>query len=174
VLGPEDVFNAAATLLHYVEDAAVSFGIRLPNRRTLTTGGAVYDCEMVTISSTQVTLGLPSGNDGRLVPCGPSSWTLQAQIAIVRCAAERPQGLRGEGPPRASDLIRDAAMTSKDCAVLAEAVGRYADLTNDATLSLATGSTQGGLIATVATVAVPLWTHAPAVELSPAFDFSRQ
>lgn len=157
MLGTEDVYNAAAILLHYVDEAAISLGVRLPARRTVTSGGAVYDCEMVTVSPSLVVLGAPSNQDGRLVPCGPSMWAFTGDLAIVRKAAEHMTGARGTTPPSPAMLFKDSAQVSADAAVIVEAVNRYADVTRDASLSIAIGSPLGGLIATVGSITVPLW-----------------
>jgi hypothetical protein len=159
-LGPTDLYDSSTLLLRFIEEAAANQATALPERRVLASGGAVYDCEMVAVSVTQVLIGLPSAPEPALQSCGPASWSLQADLAIVRRAAEMPQGPRGEEPPLVEDLDRDAMSTSVDSAILVDAVSRYADVTRDATISLVIGSPQGGLLSTVASVSVPLWPEA--------------
>lgn len=158
LLGTDDVYNVAATLLHFVEVAACERSVQLPQRRVINAGGAVYDCELVSVSVAQLTLGLPSEGSSRLVPSGPSAWTVFGDVAIVRRAAEMPQGPQGTGMPRVQDILRDVAVLSQDSAIIADAVNMYAELARDSTLSINIAAPLGGLIATQGSYSLPVWT----------------
>ena len=156
-LGVSDVRDALDRTLASVEDAAVRLGVTLPARRYVTVGGAVYDCEQVSVSALSMTTGLVGGLANPMSDLGPCDpiWNMIVEIAVVRCAQERPDGPRGELPPRLEWVSADATAMSQDSSVLTEAVwAASADplLAGEPQVNLAFTQPQGGLVAVVATV----------------------
>lgn len=161
-LEPTSVTAALRTLLDRVVEAAVAAGIELPERRYVTTGGAVYDCAQVTVSSNSVSMGLagdpniPPGYG----PCAPG-WTSAFELAIIRPASEAPRGRRGTVAPDVSCIEADTERASADASVLVAAVEKSAGgATGEygvVPASIQFGEVAGGLTAVVLSVTLNLW-----------------
>lgn len=152
----EEINNAAAELEDYT----------VPERQYVTTGGAVYDCEQVTVSANQITIGLAgdNGSGGAMVNCD-SGWNVQLELAIVRSASEAPTGRRGDGAPTVECIERDAELSSSDVAMLTRAVGAVAgpnwEQFGVVPASIQLGEVQGGLLAAVLNVTLNIWSFEP-------------
>lgn len=158
MIDPPDVHTVATTLMGAIVQSAIDMSVPIPDRHVLSAGGAVYDCEMVSVTALGVTVGLPgSVGASSLVPCGPEAWSVQAEMAIIRDSCEVPQGPRGELPPSPAAIEGELVAASADVAVLIEASLKYAGSARAATSSISLGQTQGGMRAVVATISVPLW-----------------
>jgi hypothetical protein len=152
-----------------IESEAVALGTEIPDRRYVTTGGAVYDCEQVTVSANSITTGIAGATNDptqtNVGPCAPG-WTVAVELAIVRSAAEAPVGRRGNEPPSVDCIEADTAVAGADAAILTQAIESIAgpgwDQFGQVPASVQFGEVQGGLTAVVMTVSLNTWALAPA------------
>lgn len=156
------VVRALRHLLDEVGNAAVAAGHDLPTRQYITTGGAVYDCEQVTVSANSITTGVAGAPDaGGPVGNCPPGWHTAIELAIVRNAAEMVQGRRGTSAPKVTDIELDTDAADKDASVLTTAVETIAgpgwDQYGQVPASIQFGEVQGGLTAVVLSVTLNLW-----------------
>lgn len=162
VLTPTEVYDAAQTVLTSIETAATALSATLPDRRFVNTGGTVYDCESVAVTLVSSTTGLvdPTGEHPGTAfnPRGPV-WQLTLGLAIVRCAAERPTGRRGDGIPDVADIEQDASASSQDAAILIQAVDSLLgdDAQAGVNLEVTFNQTEGGLFAVTANLTYNPW-----------------
>lgn len=167
-----DVREALHRVLDAVEWAATELGVVLPDRRYATVGGAVYDCAQVSVSGLQIGPGLTGATAAGfadLVPCDPV-WNMSVEIAIVRCANEKPDGPRGELPPKVEWVEADVEAMSADAAVLAEAASALSSdpaiVAGAPTVALQFTQPQGGLVAVSATITFNPFALPPVEEAS--------
>lgn len=157
------VVSALRHLLDRVATAASEANQELPERRYVTTGGAVYDCAQVTVSGNSITTGIAGaeGAGGAVDGC-PPGWHMQLELAIVRDAAEVME-TRGGGtvPPSVADIELDTAQAGADASILTTAVESVAgpgwDQYGAVPASIQFGEVQGGLTAVVLTITLNLW-----------------
>lgn len=151
--------SSARLLLDTVQEAAVALGVELPERRILTAGGVVYDCELVAVSAISSATGMAaSGSMSALGPCG-TVWRNELEIAIVICSAETISGPRGQIAPTPAQIETDTENVSKLADVIAETaiLLTNSETVGEPTFSLQYGQPQGGLIAVVASVSMNSW-----------------
>lgn len=158
-MGPDDLFNSSRALLARVEGEAVALQFELPERRYVTVGGSVFDCEQVTVSAMRNATGVvdPAGSAMNTLGNCPVVWNTTYEIAIVLCAAEQIQGRRGATPPPVENVEADAHSMSVATAVLTNVAETITDQTGPVTADLQFGQPQGGLIATVLTLTANAW-----------------
>lgn len=156
-----EVQELAIQVLPEVDGGDPSY--KLPSRTYVTTAGAVYDCEQYTVSANQITTGLagsveagqPVGN------CAPG-WNCTFELAIVRCAREKPTVTRSEvKPPKVEDIELDTKQADADAAVLTRAVESIAgpgwDQYGTVPASIQFGEVEGGLFAVILSITLNLW-----------------
>lgn len=167
-LDPGSVVAVLRRMMTEIEDSAVALGETLPDRRYITTGGAVYDCEQVTVSANSISVGIAgSTNDPtqtNVGNCGPG-WTVVVEMAIVRQAQEAPVGRRGNQAPTVDCIESDTAISDSDAAILTQAIEAVAgpgwDQFGQVPASLLFGEVAGGLMAVVVTVTLNMWAVLP-------------
>src|SRR6478735_5479322 len=96
-----DLTAALRKLLQDVQNVAISMDIVLPDRRFVTVGGVVYDCEQVSVSGDTILPQLAGVIDTAPDPvyaCDPI-WHTNADVSIVRKSCNTPGGRRGTTPP---------------------------------------------------------------------------
>lgn len=160
----DSVTEILGRMMSQIEASALTNDIELPARRYTTTGGAVYDCEQVTVSANSMTTGLAGStqdlNSQALGGC-PPGWTVVVEMAIVRRACEAPGGRRGNEPPPVDGIQRDTTISSQDAAILTDAVEAIAgpgwEQYGTVPASLQFGEVSGGLMAVVLTVTLNMW-----------------
>lgn len=166
------VVAAMRHLLDRVGVAASAMSNELPDRQYTTTGGAVYDCAQVSVSTNSITTGLAgSAEAGAPIDGCPPGWNAQIELAIVRNAKEIEQvrGRRAQAPS-VGDIEIDTVQADKDAACLTEAVELLAgpgwDQYGTVPASIQFGEVQGGLFAVVLTATLNLW-NLPREEVVP-------
>lgn len=160
VVGVLDVDAAARRVLGAVTASAAEAGVSLPDRHLVTTGSAVYDCEMVAVTYITVGTGIPGATADAMAGIlqqRPPVWQAVLGVAIVRCASERPDGPRNSRPPTAAGIEADSAAASADAAVIANAAYSLTDDWSVPDVAIQFFQPEGGFIATTGTVTVPLW-----------------
>lgn len=116
-------YNLAATILSLVENAALGLSVTLPPKRIVTSGEAVFDCELVAVTAMSLSIGIPDSASGGAIPvsgfCG-LSWTAAFDVDIVRCV---PLWKMDRNGVVAAEQINDVLPgTSADAEVLMETV----------------------------------------------------
>lgn len=159
-LQPGDVTKALRLLLDAVVREADDKHVDIPERRYITTGGAVFDCAQVTVSGNSITTGFAGFPDagGPIDNC-PPGWHIDAELAIVRNAREAPVG--STSPPSVECIEADTQQAEDDAIVLTAAVeaiagGRY-DQTGTTPVSITFGEVQGGLTVVLCNASLNLW-----------------
>ena len=150
-------------LLRRVVEAAIPLGVDLPIRQYVTLGGAVFDCEQVSVSAMSSEVGTVSSDPGAINLLGncPPTWNMSYELAIVTCAAERMETQRGSRAPDVARVDRDALQVSRSYAVLRDTIDTIVasgDL-GTPSASFQFGQPQGGLIACVATLNANVWYY---------------
>jgi hypothetical protein len=162
---PDDLINNARYILGKIEEAAASVDLTLPDRRYVTVGGSVYDCEQVTVSAMTAQTGIVSPEADALQVIGPCppTWNVTYEAGIVLCAHEKVRGPRGELPPKVEDVELDTMSMSKAYAALVNAVDLISSegVVGRMTANVQFGQPQGALIAAVATISTNLWFVPP-------------
>jgi hypothetical protein len=161
--------NLLYTNMHYLLDRTVEQALLasfdLPTRQYVTLGGAVFDCEQVSVSAINSDPGLVSSDPGAINLLGNCDvpWNTNYEVAIVLCAAERIQGQRGEKAPPVEQVDADALKISAAYAVLRDVVDNIVasgDL-GTPSASIAFSQPQGGLIAVVLSLNANVWVNPP-------------
>ena len=159
-LSPDTLMYVLRRMQSAIVDADAAEDSSLPARQYVTTGGAVYDCEQMTISANSVSVGMAGGEGGPVGNCGPG-WNVSLELAIVRNACEAPVGRRGERPPTVECIEQDTLRASKDLALLTTGVSAIAgkgwDQFGQVPASIQFGEVQGGLFAVVLTATLNMW-----------------
>lgn len=157
--------------MHYLLDRVVEQALladfTLPTRQYVTLGGAVFDCEQVSVSAINSDPGLVSSDPGAINLLGNCDvpWNTNYEVAIVLCAVERVIGQRGESPPPVEKVDADALQISAAYAVLRDVVDvivASGDL-GTPSASIAFSQPQGGLIAVVLSFNSNVWVNPPEV-----------
>ncbi len=165
-LSPTTLMSVLRAMQGAINDAAAAADTELPERQYVTTGGAVYDCEQVTVSANSVSVGLAGaeGGAGQVANCGPG-WNVTLELAIVRKACEAPTGRRGEKPPTVDCIEKDTEQASIDLSILTAGVTAVAgpgwDQYGNVPASILFGEVQGGLFAAVLTATLNMWDFTP-------------
>lgn len=126
----------------------------------------MYDCPQVTVSVNSIATGFAAtASLGDAVGNCPPGWNAIFEAAIVRGAAEAPQGRRGQVAPAVADIEIDAAQSDADATVLTRAVELVAgpgwSQYGNVPAALQFGEVAGGLTAVVLTVTLNLWDFPP-------------
>jgi hypothetical protein len=152
---PIDTYSTAlaahtATLVHAaIIDVAFERGRDLPDRRVSSAGGAVYDCEMVSVSILSLSEGL-AGEVGVWNPMCDPPINLSLELAIVRCANEKPAGVKGNLPPEPEWITADLVSADADADILLAAARQLGFRDIQVTFN----GPAGGMISTVLAGAV--------------------
>lgn len=160
-LSPDTLLYVLRRMQTVINDAAAAQDVELPERQYVTTGGAVYDCEQLTVSANSVSVGIAGADGGgQVANCGPG-WNVALELAIVRKACEAPSGRRGELPPKVDCIEEDTKQSSRDLALLTAGVTAIAgpgwDQFGNVPASIQFGEVQGGLFAVVLTATLNMW-----------------
>lgn len=170
MIEPGTVVAVLRRLQTEVSGAAAALGHALPTRQYVTTGGAVYDCEQVSVSANSITSGAAGSPDAGQPVGGQcdTGWNVSIEMAVVRAAAEMPVGRRGTSPPTVECIEADTDNADRDAAVLSAAVEAVAgpgwDQYGNVPASIMFGEVQGGLTAVVLSVTLNLWMFPEAAQ----------
>lgn len=160
VVEATDARGAADRVAAALASAATSLGVALPARSLVTAGSAVFDCEMVAVTLISVGTGIPSSQSDPMADLmlqRAPVWQVTLGVSIVRCAQEKPDGARGDRPPRVEWILADSDAASADAAVIATAAYSLTDDGSVPTVAIQFSQPEGGFIATSANLTVPLW-----------------
>lgn len=155
-----DVLVAMARdILERIGTEADSLDLSLPDRQYVTLGGAVFDCEQVSVAAMSANTGVVSATGEGLDVIGncPPVWSAPFEAAIVLCANEKMGGPRGQLLPLVSAVEEDAAKMSLAAAVLINVAEGMTDSFGPVRCTIELGQPQGGLVAAVATITTNLW-----------------
>lgn len=150
-------------ILEQVRTSAAKYGYTLPVRQYVTVGGSVFDCEQVVVSAIRAGTGVvESESADALALVGPKVpvWNVTYEVSIVRTAAEKVSGPRGDILPTPGQIEADAAVVSTIFAILDDVVVAMSDAIDGVgrlRASFEMGQPEGGLIAGVMTVTSNLW-----------------
>lgn len=135
--------------------------VPLPPYQVLTTGGTVWDCEMVYVCVMSVQLGIQepiSGGSsyvlaetGQLTyPANSAVWTAKLECGVIRRVTSMPQGVQGRElyAPSTDSYLGDMVAMSSDTAVLHNAAWSMArdwgmPVAQDSTMFAASGGFHG-------------------------------
>lgn len=159
MIEPGDLHANAQAILTQIEAEATNLSFSLPERRYTTVGGAVFDCEQVSVSVMSVQTGVVSseGNALQIVGNCPPVWNASFEVAIVLCASEAVEGPRGQILPDVAKVEADSAAMSAAYAILVNAAEALVTDAGPVTCTIQLGQPQGGLIAAVAQINANLW-----------------
>lgn len=135
-------------LLALVEQAAVSLGVTLPERRLIYMAPMPADCPQVAVLMGGWT---PEPQWDGLAVCPPGRWVAQLGVAITRVTPAKPSP-SGE-LPRVSDMNAAARIASQDAEVLLEVVAGLGEVAGD--VMVETPAAEGGLQSATLVVRVP-------------------
>lgn len=135
-------------LLEMVEQAALSQGVSLPERRLLYMAPAVVDCPQVAVLMGGWT---PEPQWEGVQVCQPARWVAQLGVAITRKTPAQP-GPSGD-LPRPSAMNAAAAIASRDAEILLDVVAGLGEIAGD--VAIETPAAEGGLQTVTLSVRVP-------------------
>lgn len=116
-----ELHSASSSLLDAILSAADARSVAMPSRQVLSAGGVIHDCEQVYVTVLSMSEGLAGDDTGQAAPCNLIMNGI-FEVGVVRCAAEKPDGPRGELPPQAGWIENDLIDASTDAAVLLDAI----------------------------------------------------
>lgn len=138
------------SLLDLIVESALLRGVDLPDRHILPVGGAVFDCELVAVSFTELT---PIDETA----CGPTQYNVSMMAVIARLSCANPGGRHGEDPPTPDGYLADLIAVGADTEILLEAANAAISACGSGSVNISVGEPSGGMVAAVATVTLPLW-----------------
>lgn len=109
-------------VLAVTTNTLLSFGIEIPDRRFISFGKTVHDCEQLTVSFVQMYLGPPGDQAQGPAPCGGPR-TAVFQIQLVRCTPVT--NLRTKKVPDQDELTAFTRSQAKDAWALLESATQY-------------------------------------------------
>jgi hypothetical protein len=121
--GSDRVANLADALMQKVIDVFAMEGVPLPERRFLTVGTPVHDCEELVVVFSSLSKGLP-GQEDTSQRCD-ASVSVTFQIHLVRCFPL--PGGRGNLAPSAESLSTNADGLMQDAWLLVKAASELVD-----------------------------------------------
>lgn len=150
--------KALRLLLGAIESQAEVASVVLPARRYITTGGAVFDCEQVTVSGNGLATGFAGFPEaGAPIDNVQPGWYVDAELAIVRNASEVDPG----GIPSVECIEADTDRADKDAVILTKAIESLAGPSYDqlgrVPVSVTFGEVQGGLTVVLLNASLNVW-----------------
>lgn len=151
------IYDEAEKLIDYAVAAAASIFVNLPEKRYVTAGQAVHDCEQVVFEMTALQTGLPAhvGRGGVAVSHCPAPWSLAGNLVIVRCGP----ALNNDGTVSSSVLDAFSKTLAVDALILQEAINqRVQEMFGQVMTTITFPPPSGGMISTSARIVAAVST----------------
>jgi hypothetical protein len=113
---PERLVNFANYVFDQIVATFDAAGVPLPDRRLMTVGLPVHDCEQLVFVFVAAEKGMPGANEGNQVQRCDSPTTASFNVHLARCFPVATG--RGIKPPTAAELTANALMMMQDCWLL--------------------------------------------------------